>query len=80
MRKKLQSTFAPLAACAWLLLALGAPGPGLAQADGIDAKATSLLRAATTYLGGQARFTTEARVYDRAAFQGNNLVYVVEAP
>ena len=61
MRKKLQSTFTPLAACAWLLLALGAPGPVLAQADGIDASATSLLKAATTYLGGQARFTTEAR-------------------
>jgi hypothetical protein len=60
MGKKLQITVAPLAACAWLL-AFGAPGPALAQADGIDPKATSLLKAATSYLGSQARFTTEAR-------------------
>jgi hypothetical protein len=60
MRKTIQRTFTPLAACAWLL-AIGAPGPALAQADGIDPKATSLLKAATSYLGSQARFTTDAR-------------------
>jgi len=61
MRKTLRSTLAPLAACAGLLLTLGAPGHALAQPTGIDAKATSLLKAATAYLGGQARFSTEAR-------------------
>jgi hypothetical protein len=61
MREKLRSTVAPFVACAWLLLTLAAPAPALAQADGIDPRATSLLKAATAYLGGQARFTSEAR-------------------
>jgi hypothetical protein len=61
MKKKLQWTSTPFAACAWLLLALGAPRPALAQADGIDARATSLLKAATAYLAGQARLTTDTR-------------------
>ncbi|MEN8176647.1 MAG: hypothetical protein ABFS23_12845, partial [Pseudomonadota bacterium] len=64
-------TFTLLAA---VMLSQGALG----QPSGIDPKAEALLEKATT-IGGVEHHQC-AGVYYRAAFQGNNLVYVASQP